>query len=64
MKELKVSIILPCYNNEKTINKTINSIINQTYKNWELIIVDDNSEDKTDKILKDDSASSPSRKNL
>ena len=52
MKKLKVSIILPCYNNEKTINKTINSIINQTYKNWELIIVDDNSKDKTDKILK------------
>ena len=52
MRKLKVSIILPCYNNEKTINKTINSIINQTYKNWELIIVDDNSEDKTDKILK------------
>ena len=43
-KELKVSIILPNYNSSKTIKETIQSVLNQTYKNWELIIVDDNSD--------------------
>ena len=50
-KELKVSIILPNYNSSKTIKETINSVLNQTYKNWELIIVDDNSDKKTKNIL-------------
>ena len=50
-KETKVSIILPNYNSSKTIHKTISSIVNQTYKNWELIIVDDNSDKLTKNIL-------------
>ena len=50
-KELKVSIILPNYNSSKTIKKTISSILNQTYKNWELTIVDDNSDKITKGIL-------------
>jgi teichuronic acid biosynthesis glycosyltransferase TuaG len=50
-KELKVSIILPNYNSSKTINETISSVLNQSYKNWELIIVDDNSEKITKSIL-------------
>ena len=50
-KELKVSIILPNYNSSKTIKKTISSIQNQKYKNWELIIVDDNSDKNTKNIL-------------
>ena len=50
-KESKVSIILPNYNSSKTIQKTISSIVNQTYKNWELIIVDDNSDELTKNIL-------------
>jgi teichuronic acid biosynthesis glycosyltransferase TuaG len=50
-KELKVSIILPNYNSSKTIKETISSVLNQTYKNWELIIVDDNSDKKTKSIL-------------
>ena len=48
----KVSIILPNYNSSKYLNATINSIINQTYKNWELIIVDDNSDNATLNLLK------------
>jgi teichuronic acid biosynthesis glycosyltransferase TuaG len=50
-KEPKVSIILPNYNSSKTIVATINSILQQTYKNCELIIVDDCSDVKTKNIL-------------
>ena len=50
-KEPKVSIILPNYNSSKTIKKTIGSVLNQAYKNWELIIVDDNSDKITKNIL-------------
>lgn len=44
MSEL-VSIITPLYNSEAFIEETILSVINQTYSNWEMIIVDDNSKD-------------------
>jgi len=47
MEENLVSIITPAYNSEKTIKKTIKSVIAQTYKNWEMIIVDDCSQDGT-----------------
>ena len=47
----EISIILPNYNSSKTIVKTVNSVFKQTYRNWELIIVDDNSDYKTKKIL-------------
>jgi teichuronic acid biosynthesis glycosyltransferase TuaG len=50
-KEPKVSIILPNYNSSETIVATINSILQQTYKNWELIIVDDFSNMKTKEVL-------------
>lgn len=42
-----VSIIMPTYNVENFIEETIKSVQDQIYKNWELIIVDDNSTDKT-----------------
>lgn len=47
-----VSIIMPAYNAERTIEKSIFSILNQTYKNIELIIVDDYSTDNTANIIK------------
>lgn len=47
-----VSIITPAYNSDKFIGETIESVINQTYKNWEMIIVDDGSTDKTCDIVK------------
>ncbi|MGV0969642.1 glycosyltransferase family 2 protein [Empedobacter sp. ULE_I136] len=47
-----VSIITPCYNSEKYIADTYNSIKSQSYKNWEWIIVDDCSSDKSVEIIK------------
>lgn len=51
MDEL-VSIIMPSYNTSSYIQETIQSVVNQTYQNWELIIVDDCSSDDTDEIIK------------
>jgi len=48
----EVEIILPNYNSEKYLSETINSVINQTYKNWRLTIIDDNSNIETQQILK------------
>ena len=46
-----VSVIMPSYNTADYINIAIQSVQEQTYKNWELIVVDDCSTDNTDKIL-------------
>ena len=50
MKEL-VSIIMPSYNTGRFIKDTIESVLAQSYTNWELIIVDDCSTDDTDQII-------------
>ncbi len=47
----KVSIILPTYNRAGLIMETIESIRNQTYANWELIVVDDGSDDNTEELI-------------
>ena len=49
---MKISIITVCYNSDSTIEKTILSLAEQTYKNIEYIIVDGNSNDKTLEIIK------------
>lgn len=51
MSKPLVDIILPVYNSENFISKTINSILNQKYKNWRLMIIDDKSQDNTFKII-------------
>lgn len=48
-----VSIITPAYNSEKFIGQTIQSVLNQTYTNWEHIIIDDGSTDATAKIIRE-----------
>ena len=47
-----VSIIMPSWNTAKYISESIESVINQTYTNWELLIVDDCSTDNTDEVVK------------
>ena len=49
--DLLVSVIIPCYNAEATIGQTIQSVIDQTYSNWEMIIVDDCSSDRSARII-------------
>lgn len=51
MTEGLVSIIMPSWNTEQFIGESIRSVLNQTYKNWELLIVDDCSSDNTDEIV-------------
>ena len=51
MKIMKVSVIIPTYNEEKVIGECLRSLANQTYKDFEVIVVDDGSTDKTWEVL-------------
>ncbi len=48
----KISVIIPCYNVENFVKKCIDSIMNQSYENLEVIVIDDKSTDNTYEILK------------
>ena len=48
-----ISIIMPAYNSERYIRESLGSVMHQTYKNWELIVVDDGSKDKTSEIVEE-----------
>ena len=52
LSNVKVEIVLPNYNSAPYLEETINSIINQTFENWNLTIVDGNSNNDTHQILK------------
>lgn len=47
---MKISVIMPCYNQGHFLEETCNSISNQTYQNWEVLIINDGSTDNTEKI--------------
>ena len=51
-EKTKIDIILPNFNSSRFITKTINSILRQSYKNWQLIIIDDCSDKETKNLLK------------
>ncbi|MBA3284178.1 MAG: glycosyltransferase family 2 protein [Nitrosopumilus sp.] len=46
-----ISVIIPCYNSEDYVSRAIDSVLNQTYKNYEIILVDNNSTDTTFNVL-------------
>ena len=50
---MKISVLTPSYNDEISITKTLNSLKNQTYTDWESIIIDDGSTDETKRIIED-----------
>jgi glycosyltransferase involved in cell wall biosynthesis len=52
-KNLRISVIVPVYNREHTIRRAIDSIISQSYKPEEIIVVDDGSTDRTKEVIKD-----------
>ncbi|WP_437130560.1 glycosyltransferase family 2 protein [Peptostreptococcus russellii] len=56
MKEALVSIITPVYNAEKFIRETIESVQNQTYTNWEMLLINDCSTDSSAEIIKEKAA--------
>ena len=48
-----VSIVTPSYNSTKFIPATIESVLSQTYQNWEMLIVDDCSKDESRKVIRE-----------
>lgn len=48
-----VTIITPCYNSADFVRLTINSVLEQTYTNWELIVIDDKSKDDTCNVIEE-----------
>ena len=52
VKQPDIDIIIPNYNKAKYLNQCLDSILSQTYKNWKIYLVDDNSRDDSTKILK------------
>jgi glycosyltransferase involved in cell wall biosynthesis len=52
MKNPKVSVVIPVYNEEKTLPECLSSVLKQNYENYEVIVVDNNSTDATKKMIK------------
>lgn len=52
MKEPKVSVIIPTYNREKMVENAIRSVLNQTFSDFEIVVIDDASTDNTESIIK------------
>ena len=45
------TVVIPTYNREKLIGRCLKSVIEQTYTNWEAIVIDNYSEDKTEEVV-------------
>lgn len=60
MSDSLISIIVPVYNSEQTLNRCIDSILGQTYRNFELLLINDGSKDRSGEIC-DEYASNDSR---
>ena len=52
LKDNLISIVVPVYQSEKYIESAIQSVLAQTYRNWEMILVDDGSSDRSYEIIK------------
>lgn len=48
-----ISVIIPTYNREKLISRALESVVNQTYKDIEIIVIDDNSNDNTEEVVRE-----------
>lgn len=48
----KVSVNIPCFNSEKYITETLQSVLNQSFEDFEVILVNDGSTDRTEEIIK------------
>lgn len=53
MENQKISVVIPAYNGERTLSRCLDSVLNQTYKDYEIIVVDNNSTDRTKDIIKE-----------
>ena len=52
MEKKRFSIIIPAYNVQEYVNKAIDSVLEQNFKNYEMIIINDASTDKTEEIVR------------
>ncbi len=62
MKQPLVSVIIPCYNQAQYLPEAVESVVNQTYQNWECIIVNDGSPDNTSEVARQLIAKHPDKK--
>lgn len=53
MQNALVSVLMPCYNEEKYLALAVESIVQQTYQEWELILVDDGSDERTRSVIEE-----------
>lgn len=53
MSSIEVSVVVPCYNHAKYLGEALRSVLDQTYKNWECLIVNDGSLDDTENVAKE-----------